>query len=59
MTGPLARMMMCSGCGHITTDTRAVTCCKGYCQDRTGNSCNLVAMPGLRAASLLDWQHIR
>jgi len=35
-----ARHMRCSGCGYITTDSRAATCCKGYCQDRTGSSCN-------------------
>jgi hypothetical protein len=39
----------CSGCGFQTSDRRAVTCCKGYCFDPTGNSCNAPS-PARRAA---------
>ena len=30
----------CLGCGLLTAERRAVTCCKGYCYDPSGKSCN-------------------
>lgn len=36
----------CSGCGLLTADRRAVTCCGGQCLDPSGRSCNAWPCPG-------------
>ena len=34
------------GCGAYSTDRRILTCCKGYCYDASGKTCNAVQCPG-------------
>lgn len=41
--------MQCSPCGYVTQDRRARTCCKGYCQDASGESCNAWPCPSCGA----------
>lgn len=45
----LPAAMECSYCGHRTNDRRAVTCCKGYCYDTSGKSCNSWPCPDCHA----------
>lgn len=43
----------CSNCGYLTDDSRALSGCKGYCQDSSGDSCD--ALPCPKCAKLHYW----
>jgi hypothetical protein len=45
--------MQCFPCGYVTRDSRARSCCKGYCQDASGKSCN--AWPCPNCGALHSW----